>query len=173
MVVDKVIWGSLCLPYGAALDAGRVWEGFGCAEGSVGKELDVKTSKWHIAGIGCSVMFSGLSAVHLIDDFLADVPREFNLSVDLTLLLSLAYMVALVGLIAAAAARRRTGYLGLAIAGLLITLAQMLKSIPEMMLPGPWRAGPSSEWIAVGLVVSAFATMITSFLAWRSVTLER
>ncbi len=130
--------------------------------------MALRFSRWHNASIVSAVLFSGLSAVHLIDDFLAEVPREFHLSVDFTLLLSLAYMVALVGLIAAASARRRTGHLGLALAGLLIALAQILKSIPEMMLPGPWRAGPASEWIAISLAVSAFVTMITSYLAWRS-----
>jgi len=103
----------------------------------------------------------------LIDDFLADVPREFNLTVEVTELLALGYMIALVGLIAAAAAYSRAGYLGLAIAGLLISIAQLSKSVPEIILPGPWRAGFSSELLAVGLIVSAALAMVTSFLAWR------
>lgn len=113
------------------------------------------------------MFFSGLSAVHLIDDFLAGVPGAFHLSEDFTQLLALAYMIALVGLVAAASAQRPMGYLGLAIAGFLIGLAQLAKSVPEMLLPGPWRAGPSSELIAIGLAIAAASTMFTSFLAWR------
>jgi len=127
----------------------------------------LRRSKWHWPSIVSAVFFSGLSAVHLIDDFLAEVPREFHLSEDFTQLLALAYMIALVGLVAAASAQRRMGHLGLAIAGFLIALAQLAKSVPEMLLPGPWRAGLSSELIATGLAISALFTMVASFLAWR------
>jgi hypothetical protein len=124
-------------------------------------------SKWHRSAIVSAVAFSGFSAAHLVDDFLADVPRQFHLSVETTEMLSLAYMIALVGLVAAAAASSRTGYLGLGIAGLLIFASQMLKSIPEILRPGPWRAGISSELLAIGVTGSAAITMVTSFMAWR------
>ena len=127
----------------------------------------MRVSKWHKPAIACAVVFSGFSATHLIDDFLANVPREFNLSVPLTEFLALGYMIALVGLVAAAASQSRRGYLGLAIAGLLIGLAQLMKSVPEMLLPGPWRLGWSSEVHAVGIALSGILLMVTSFLAWR------
>jgi hypothetical protein len=115
-----------------------------------------------------AVAFAAFSAVHLIDDFLYYVPQEFNLSVSTTLLLALAYMAALVGLVAAAAGGSRTGYLGLAIAGLLISLAQLLKSAPEILEPGPWHSGSASELSAIGLGLSAAATMFFSLLARRA-----
>jgi hypothetical protein len=115
-----------------------------------------------------AVAFTAFSAVHLIDDFLFDVPAEFKLSVPFTLLLSLAYMAALVGLVAAAASRSPTGYLGLSIAGLLIALAQLLKSASEMAQLGPWHSGLPSELVATGLGLFAAVTAVVSFLAWRA-----
>jgi hypothetical protein len=103
----------------------------------------------------------------LIDDFLVNVPLEFNLTVPVTQLLALGYMIALVGLIAAASHYSRAGYLGLTIAGFLISSAQFAKSIPEMLLPGPWRLGLSSELHAIGLTISGVLMMVTSFLTWR------
>ena len=129
---------------------------------------DLKPSKWHSPTIISAVAFAAFSAVHLIDDFLFDVPLEFHLSVPFTLLLALAFMAALVGLVVAAASRSPTGYLGLAIAGLLIALAQLLKSAPEMLQPGPWHAGLASELAAIGLGAFAALTAVVSFLAWRT-----
>ena len=129
---------------------------------------DSKPSKWHSPTIVSAVAFAAFSAVDLIDDFLFDVPLEFNLTVPFTLLLALAYMAALVGLVAAAAGGSPTGYLGLAIAGFLIALAQLLKSMPEMLQPGPWHSGSASELAAMGLGLSAAATTFFSFLAWRA-----
>ena len=127
----------------------------------------MKASKWHQASIGSAVVFAGFSAVHLIDDFLFDVPMEFHLTIAFTEVLALAYMIALVGLIAAASHQSASGYLGLTIAGLLITLAQILKSIPEILEPGPWHSGALSELLAVGLAASAAVSAITSALARR------
>jgi hypothetical protein len=128
----------------------------------------LKRFKWHLPAIVSAVAFVAFSAVHLIDDFLYDVPLEFHLSVPITLLLSLAYMAALVGLVAAAAGGSQTGYLGLAIAGVLIALTQVLKSAPEILEPGPWHSGSASELAAVGLGLSAAATTFFTILAWRA-----
>jgi hypothetical protein len=134
----------------------------------VSPDPDLEPSKWHSPAIVSAIAFIAFSAGHLIDDFLFDVPAEFHLSVPFTLLLSLAYMAALVGLMAAAASRSPTGYLGLSIAGLLIALAQLLKSVPEMAQPGPWHSGLPSELVATGLGICAAATAVVSFLAWRA-----
>jgi hypothetical protein len=128
----------------------------------------LKASKWHTAMIVSAVLFSAFSTVHLIDDFLSGVPGEFNLTIPITLLLSFAYMLALVGLIVAASCRSPTSYLGLTIAGLLIFLAQLLKSIPEMIRPGSWHLGLPSEIAAIGLGLSAGMTAVCSYLAWRA-----
>jgi hypothetical protein len=125
------------------------------------------SSRWHTAVIITAAAFSAFSTVHLIDDFLASVPAEFNLGVEVTLLLALAYSAALVGLIAAAASRKPGGYLGLIISGILIALAQGLKSIPEMLQPGPWHLGLPSELAALGLGLSAGLTAVFSYFAWR------
>jgi hypothetical protein len=124
-------------------------------------------SGWHEPSIISAVVFAGLCAVHLIDDFLAGVPQEFNLTIPVAGLLALAYMIALIGLIAAAASRSRSGYLGLAIAGFLIAFAQLAKSLPEILMPGPWRLGLPSESIAIALAISAALAAVTSLLAWR------
>jgi hypothetical protein len=108
-----------------------------------------------------------------MDDFLFDVPLEFHLTVALTEVLALVYMIALVGLIAAASHQSPTGYLGLTIAGFLITLAQILKSAPEILRPGPWHSGAPSELLAAGLAVSAAMTAITSVLARRGTAWTR
>jgi hypothetical protein len=128
---------------------------------------------WHRASIRSAVVFAGFSAIHLIDDFLFDVPLEFHLTVAVAEVLALAYMIALVGLIAAASHQSSTGYLGLTIAGFLITLAQILKSAPEILRPGPWHSGAPSELLAAGLAVSAAITAITSVLARRGTAWTR
>jgi hypothetical protein len=127
----------------------------------------LKVSKWHTATIVSAVLFSAFSTVHLIDDFLSGVPSEFNLTIPSTLLLSFAYMLALVGLIVAASCRSPRSYFGLTIAGLLIFLAQLLKSVPEMIKPGSWHLGWPSEIAAIGLGFSAGMTAVFSYFAWR------
>jgi hypothetical protein len=115
-----------------------------------------------------AVAFSAFSTTHLIDDFLSGVPAEFNLGVEITMVLALAYSAALVGLIAAAVSRKLGGYLGLTVAGTLIAVAQLLKSLPEMLQPGPWHLGRVSEFAAVGLCFSAALTAVLAWLAYRS-----
>ncbi len=112
--------------------------------------------------IASAVFFAGFSAIHLIDDFIFGVPAEFHLAVPVTMFLALAYMIALVGLIVAASQRSPAGYLGLAVAGILIFLAQLLKSAPEILRPGPWHSGWPSEFLAAGLAASAAFTAIAS-----------
>jgi len=128
----------------------------------------VSPAKWHSPAIISSVAFAAFSAAHLIDDFISDVPREFHLSVEIAMILALAFMAALVGLIAAASARSPAGYLGLAIAGVLIASAQLVKSVPEMIPAGPWHLGLSSEVLAVSLAISSSLTAVFSFYAWAA-----
>lgn len=125
----------------------------------------MKASRWHQLSIGSAVFFAGFSALHLIDDFVFGVPAEFHLTVPIALFLAYAYMMALVGLIVAAAQRSPGGYLGLAVAGILIFLAQLLKSAPEILQPGPWHSGWPSEFLAAGLALSGVLTAIASHQA--------
>ena len=128
----------------------------------------MKSSRWHQVAIISAVLFAGFSAVHLIDDFLFDVPSEFHLSVPMTEVLALAYMAALVGLVAAASHRTPAGYLGLMIAGILIALAQVLKSLPEILKPGAWHSGAPSGFPALGLDLSAAVTAVASYQARKA-----
>lgn len=130
-------------------------------------EARLKALNWHAATVVSAAFFSAFSAVHLIDDFLSDVPAEFNLGVPSTLFLSFAYMLSIVGLLVAASHRSSVAYLGLGIAGCLILLAQLLKSVPEMLLPGTWHLGSVSGIAAIGLGVSAAATAVCSLASWR------
>lgn len=113
-----------------------------------------------------SVFFVSFSAIHLIDDFINDIPAEFNLSVPFTELLTFFYVFSIVGLIIGAAKHSQTSFIGLSIAGLLITAAQLTKSFPEILQPGPWRSGFSSVQIVIGLTLSAMVLMISSFMSW-------
>jgi len=124
-------------------------------------------SRWRSASILSAVLFAGFSGAHLIDEFVWGAPAEFHLAEDVTELLSLAYLTALVGLIAAAARASRAGFLGLAIGGALIAIADILKHGMEIAAPGPWRFGPISVGLALGLTLSALSTALTSAIAWR------
>jgi len=119
-------------------------------------------SRCHHITLWSASAFEAFSAAHLIDDFLAGVPAEFNLSEPVTLLLALAYMFALTGLIAAAAHGSQPGYTGLITAGVLITAAQFAKSVPEILQPGPWRAGPISVFLVVGLALSGVVMSVAA-----------
>ena len=117
--------------------------------------------------IVCGVAFAGFSGAHLIDEFVWGAPSEFHLTVAATEILALAYMIALVGLVASAATGRPKGYLGLAVAGGLISLADILKHGPDIVAPGPWRFPVISGFLAVGLTVSGVCTAVSALLAWR------
>lgn len=93
-------------------------------------------SRWHWPAILSAVGFSAFSAVHLIDEFVWGAPSEFHLTVQVTELLALAYMVAVIGLTVAACHQSPTGYFGLALAGSLIALADVSKHGVEMLSQG-------------------------------------
>jgi hypothetical protein len=94
----------------------------------------------------------------LIDEFQWDAPAEFHLSVPTALLLALVFMTSLTGLIALAARGSRRAYLGLAVAGFLIALADLAKHGPEMMAQKPWRTGAVSVFLSLGLTLSGLVT---------------
>ena len=115
-------------------------------------------------------VFAGFGAAHLIDDFLYGVPAEFNLSNRMAQALGLAFFAALTGLAALAGRGSRKSYLGFVIIGGLLALADVLKHLPEVLEPGPWRSGLASEVFSVGLIVSGLVSAIVSYLAWRKKT---
>lgn len=122
---------------------------------------------WYRITLISSVLFTSFSTVHLIDDFLNDIPAEFNLGVPFTELLTFLFIVSIIGLIIGAAKKSQISFLGLSIAGLLITAAQLTKSFPEILQPGPWRSGFSSVLIVIGLSISSTVLMISAYLSWR------
>ncbi len=133
----------------------------------------MKRSRWENRALLCGTFFCALSAVHLIDEFLWDAPAEFHLSVDITLLLALLYMLSIIGLLVLAGRGSPGGFGGLSLGGGLIMLADSLKHGTEIIQPGIWRSGFSSELLAFGLTVAAGATAVTSFLAWRELRMSR
>lgn len=110
--------------------------------------------------LAAGAAFAGFSAAHLIDEFVWGAPAEFHLTVTTTEALSLAYMLAVVGLLVLAARGRRGAYLGLAIGGGVIFAADMLRHGVEILAPGPWRGGPVSVGLAAGLMLSALLTSV-------------
>ena len=122
---------------------------------------------WYWITIISSLFFTSFSTVHLIDDFLNDIPAEFNLSVPFTEFLTFLFIFSLVGLIIGAVQKSPTSFLGLSIAGLLVTAAQFTKSIPEILQPGPWRSGQSSVFSVIGLTFSSTILIISAFISWR------
>ena len=117
----------------------------------------------------CASLFVGFSAAHLIDEFLHGAPAEFHLSEPATEILSLIFVGALTGLVVLAARGSRSSHLGLAVIGWLIAAADLVKHVPEMAQAGTWRSGLVSEFLAVGLTLSAALTGALAFGRWRQV----
>jgi hypothetical protein len=124
-------------------------------------------SEWHNRLMLSATGFAGFSAAHLIDEFIWGEPAVFHLSVPLTEILALAYMLALVGLIAAAGSRTAASYQGLSLAGGLIALADILKHMPEIAATGTWRFGPVSLLLFMGLTACALLTAFCGIMALR------
>lgn len=119
------------------------------------------TSRGRLLVAAC--LFAGFASAHLIDGFLWDAPAEFHLSVPASLLLAFVFMAALTGLIALAARGSRRAYVGLAVIGFLIALADLAKHGPEMMAQMPWRSGAISVVLSLGVTLSG---LLTGWLAW-------
>ncbi len=92
---------------------------------------------------------------------------EFHLLEPTTELLALGDMLAVVGLLALAARGRRGGFLGLAIAGGIIVVADVVKHVPEVLARGPWRSLAVSEALALGLTLSSLLMLVASILSLR------
>ena len=122
----------------------------------------------HDPTLAAGVALAGFSAAHLIDEFVWGAPAEFHLAESTTELLSLAYMLAIVGLLVQAAQGRRGGYLGLAIGGGLIFAADVLKHGADILAPGPWRDGLVSVGLALGLMLSSLITTLAALRRLRA-----
>lgn len=127
------------------------------------------TGAIHTALLVAGVAFVGFSAAHLIDEFVWGAPQEFHLTVEATLILALVFVTALAGLLVGAAMRRPASIFGLGLIGALIAVADIAKHGPEIALAGAWRSGAASEFLAVGLTLSAALTAVLAFITWRAI----
>jgi hypothetical protein len=127
---------------------------------------------WSNRVIFAASIFAGFCAAHLIDDFLFGVPDEFNLSNQASQVLGIFFFFALTALIALAARGSKRSYLGLITIGGLLALADILKHLPDVLQPGPYRSGLASEAFSIGLIVSGLVTAMVSFGAWRNTDQE-
>ncbi len=124
-------------------------------------------SAWHRLTLLSAVAFVSFSAAHLIDEFVWGVPAEFHLSVEITEVLALLFVLSLTGLAIAAARGSRVGLAGLALAGILLVVADVLKHAGEILEAGPWRSGAVSTFLAIGLTLSALSTAVAALCTLR------
>jgi len=127
----------------------------------------METGTWNGRVLAAASLFAAFASAHLIDEFQWGAPAEFHLSVPVAQFLAFVFMAALAGLIAFAARGSHTGYFGLALTGFVIALADSLRHGPEILAPGPWRSGTTSEFLALGLTLSGIATACMSMAARR------
>lgn len=126
-----------------------------------------RTGRWRAdLAVVAAALLGGFGAAHLIDDFLYGVPAEFNLAAPTAQVLAFVFFVAFTGLAARVGQGRRVGYLGLAIIGILLAVADSTKHLVEMAEPGPYRSGWVSEALVVGLIASGLLAGLAGLLAW-------
>jgi hypothetical protein len=99
---------------------------------------------------------------HSFEDFVAGVPGRFGLGVLAAgFLLACAYAVHVVG-IALAARGSAWGYAINLLAGIGWLLGAAIDHLPEIVRPGPYRAGFPSKAFEVGIMVVAIALIFVS-----------
>ena len=108
------------------------------------------------------------AAPHLIDDFLYDIPAEFGISVWFTQVLAGIFHLQLVVLFILVARERRGGYWGLLFWGVFLTLAGLLKHIPEIVKPEPYWSGWFSEMLILGMMAAGVVTALAAAMALRN-----
>jgi len=129
-------------------------------------------NKWGNWVIGMGLVLVAFSAPHLIDDFLYDIPAEFGLTNQETQVLAGIFHTQLVFLFVLAARERKAGYWGLLFWGVFLTLAGILKHLPEILKPEPYWSGPFSETLIIGMMVAGILLALTSVLALRALVSE-
>lgn len=128
---------------------------------------------WSNRVVFVAVIFVGFAVAHFVDEFLFDVPAEFNLSNEISQVLGFIFFSALVGLVALSARGGRSSYTGLMVIGCLLALADALKHIPEMLKPDPFRSGFVSIFFALGMIVTGLSTAAVAFLARKRLDAEQ
>lgn len=105
---------------------------------------------------------------HSLEDFSLDEPAKAGLSV-----FPLAFVVA--GLLAIQGLalfwlgeRKLRAYVINAVLGLLWPLIAGSAQLPVIFAPGPYRAGPISEFLVIGIIVVGLLLFFASIQAWRT-----
>jgi hypothetical protein len=118
--------------------------------------------------VALALVMSFFAIPHLIDDFLFDVPAEFGLTVQVTLVLAGIFTVILILSIVLAGRDRKVGYYACLFWGIFLALAGILKHLPRMLLPGSYWSGWFSEFLIYGLVISGITLGVVSIWALRT-----
>ena len=126
-----------------------------------------KKCRWSNLVIGVGLVLVFFSAPHLIDDFLYDIPEEFGLTDQQTQVLAAIFHVQLIVFFVLVARERKAGYYGMLFWGVFLSLAGILKHLPEILKPEPYWSGPFSEALIIGMMVAGTALAIISVLALR------
>ena len=121
--------------------------------------------RWGNLVIGVGLVLVFFSAPHLIDDFLYGIPEEFGLTDQQTQVLAAIFHVQLIVFFVLVARERKAGYYGMLFWGVFLSLAGILKHLPEILKPEPYWSGPFSEALIIGMMVAGIALAVTSMLA--------
>ena len=121
--------------------------------------------RWGNLVIGVGLVLVFFSAPHLIDDFLYGIPEEFCLTDQQTQVLAAIFHVQLIVFFVLVARERKAGYYGMLFWGVFLSLAGILKHLPENLKPEPYWSGPFSEALIIGMMVAGIALAVTSMLA--------
>ena len=129
--------------------------------------------RWGNLVIGVGLVLVFFSAPHFIDDFLYGIPEEFGLTDQQTQVLAAIFHVQLIVFFVLTARERKAGYYGTLFWGVLLTLAGILKHLPEILKPEPYWSGLFSEALIIGMIVAGIALAIISTLALRDAPLSK
>ena len=123
---------------------------------------------WSLWVLIMSVVLVGFAIPHFVDDFLYNVPEEFNLSNPQAQVLGGIFFALLTLSISLAARKEKRGYYGTAFFGFFLTAAAGLKHLDRILEPGPYWGGLISELSILGLMLSGLILGVVSLLAIRA-----
>jgi hypothetical protein len=118
--------------------------------------------------VAFAALLIGFSVAHVLEDFVYGIPGRFGFQVaPAAALVGLAYAGHAI-LVALAARDRVLGYLGNLGAGVVWFAAAAYDHLGEVLFATDYRGGWISKAFEVGLMLSAIALAVVSFVAWYS-----
>jgi hypothetical protein len=102
---------------------------------------------------------------NLIDDFLFNIPRDFEISIWFAQIFAGVFTFVLVFSALLCGRDKTSGYWLCASLAILLILAVLLRQLPRMFQPGPYWSGLFSELLILGLLASSIVLLITSAFA--------